>query len=105
MKLMFGNKTPSKAMIYNWIIVFSRGHKNLSDDVQMNHPRSAVTSKPINAVRKLTTSDWHVTHDETEISLNISRICIHSILHNHLKEKKVCSHLIPNNLSQVKKGT
>ena len=62
-----------------------------------------MTPEHIDAVRKLIASDRHVTYDEIEASLNISRTRVHSILHDHLKVKKVCSRWIPHNLSQAEK--
>ena len=57
----------------------------------------------VDAVNKLIASVCHVTHDEIETSLNISRTREHSILHDHLKMKKVCSRWIPHSLSQADK--
>ena len=62
-----------------------------------------MTFEHIDDVRKLIASDRHVTYDEVETFLNISKICMHSILHDHLKIKKVCSRLIPHNSSQAEK--
>ena len=42
--------------------------------------------------------DRHMTYREIEASLGISPNSIHSILHEHLAIKKVCSRWIPHNL-------
>ena len=89
---------------------FSSGLKNssrvkriFSDDVQIGQSRSAVTSKCIDAMRKLISSDYHLMYDDIEISLNISRTHVHLNLHNHLKEKKVRSDGSPTIYLKLKK--
>ena len=47
--------------------------------------------------------DCHVTYREVEASLGISSISIHSILHEHLAVKKICSRWLPHNLQTLKK--
>ena len=62
-------------------------------------PRSAMTLEHTDVGRKLIACDRHEANDEVEISVNISRSSMHSILYDHLKMKKVCSRWIPHNLS------
>ena len=47
--------------------------------------------------------DRHMTYREIETTLGTSGINIHSILHEHLTVKKICSHWIPHNLSIAQK--
>ena len=47
-------------------------------------------------MRELILQDRHVTYREIEVTLNISGTSIHSILHEHLAVKKICSHWIGN---------
>ena len=44
-----------------------------------------------------------MTYHEIEITLGISGTSIHSILHEHLTVKKICSRWIPHNLSIAQK--
>ena len=57
----------------------------------------------IDAVRQLILQDRHVTYREVETTLEISGTSIHSILHEHLTVKKICSHWIPHDLSIAQK--
>ena len=50
-------------------------------------------------MRQLILQDRHVIYREIETTLGISGISIHSILHEHLSVKKICSH----NLSTAQK--
>ena len=54
-------------------------------------------------MRQVILQDCHVTYREIETTLGISRASLHSILHEHLTVKKICSRWIPHNLSIVKK--
>ena len=53
----------------------------------------------IDAVRELIMQDRHVTYREMEASLGNSSTSIHSILHEHLAVKKICSCWMPHNLT------
>ena len=50
-------------------------------------------------MRQLILQDPHVTYREIETTLGISRTSIHSILHEHLTAKKICSCWTTHNLS------
>ena len=49
--------------------------------------------------------DRYVMHDDIETHLKISKICMHAILHGHLKMKKKRSRWITHNLFQTEKDT
>ena len=55
-------------------------------------------------MRQLILQDRHVTYRDIETILSISGTSIHSILHEHLTVKKICSHWIPYNLLIVQKN-
>ena len=57
----------------------------------------------IGAVRQLILQDRHVTYREIEATVGIGGASIHSILHEHLTDKKICSRWIPHNLSIAQK--
>ena len=54
-------------------------------------------------MRQLILQDRHVTYREIEITLGISGTNIHSIMHEHLTIKKICSRCILHNLSIAQK--
>ena len=55
-------------------------------------------------MRQLILQDRHVTYREIETNLGISGTSIHSILHEHLTAKKICSCWIPHNLPIAQKN-
>ena len=60
-------------------------------------------SENIDAVRELIMQDRQVVYREIEASLGIPSTSIHSILHEHLAIKKICSRWIPHNLTIAEK--
>ena len=54
-------------------------------------------------MRQLILQDRHVIYREIEITLGVRGTSIHSILHEHLTVKKICSRWIPHNLSIAQK--
>ena len=83
---------------------FNPGRSSLQDQFREGRPKSVVVPETIDAVRQLILHDRHVTYCEIETTLGISGISIHSILHEHLTVKKICSHWMPHNLSIAQKN-
>ena len=88
---IFGTEAPSRTSIYRWYGEFNQGRSSLQDEFREGHPKSVVVPKTVDAVRQLIQQDRHVTYREIETTLGISGTSIHSILHEHLTIKKVCS--------------
>ena len=82
--------------------VFIHGMMN-KHTFREGRPKSVVVPETINAVRLVILQDRHVTYREIETTLGISKTSIHSILHEHLTVKKICSRWIPHNFSNAQK--
>ena len=89
---IFGDDYPSRASVYRWYGEFNRGCSSLQNEFREGRPKSVVVPETIDAVRQLILYDRHVTYREIETTLGISGTSIHSILHEHLTVKKICSH-------------
>lgn len=100
----FGNEAPSEKTVYNWFAEFRRGRTSVSDEYREGRPKSVVVPKNIDAVRTMIKEDRHVTYREIEASLGMSKTAIHSILHEHLAVRKICSRWIPHNLTEAQKN-
>lgn len=100
---IFGGEAPSRTSVYRWFTEFNRGRSSLNDEFREGRPKSVVVPKNIDAVRELILQDRHVTYREIAVSLDISGTSIHSILHEHLAVKKLCSRWIPHNLAIAQK--
>ena len=80
-----------------------RSRSSLKDKFRKGRPKSVVISEIIDAVRQLILQDHHVTYREIKTTLCISGTSIHSILHEHLTDKNICSRRIAHNLSIAQK--
>ena len=87
----------------NWFNEFNCARRSLKDGDRQGRPKTAVVSENIDAERELIMQDRHVTYREIKASLGISSTSLHSILHEHLAVKKICSRRIPHNLTNVQK--
>ena len=63
----------------------------LQDEFRECRSKSVVVPETIDAMRQLILQDCHVIYREIETTLGISGTSIHSILHEHLTVKKICS--------------
>ncbi|CAH1995837.1 unnamed protein product [Acanthoscelides obtectus] len=100
---VFGNEAPHQSTISRWYGEFTRGQVTLSDDPRVGAPKTAVTQKNVDAVRKLI-EDRHVTYREIETSLKISKTSIQKILHEELGVRKLVSRWIPHLLTEEQKA-
>ena len=100
---IFGDEAPSRTSVYRWYGKVNRGRSSLRDEYREGRPKSVVVLETIDAVRQLILQDRHVTYRQIETTLGISDTSIHSILHEHLTVKQICSHWISNNLQSLKK--
>ena len=94
---IFGDEAPSRPSVYRWYGECNRGHskRNFVKVVK----KTVVVPETIDSVRQPILQDRHVFFREIETTLDISGTSIHSILHEHLTVKKICSRWIPHNLS------
>ena len=99
----FGDEAPSKTTVNRWYQEFGLGRRSLQDEFREGRPKSVVVPETIDTVRELIMQDRHVTYREIETSLGISMNSIHTILHEHLALKKICSRWIPHNLTIAQK--
>lgn len=101
--LTFGDEAPHRATVFRWFAEFNRGRRSLKEEFREGRPKSVVLSENIDAVSEMILQDRHVTYHEIEASLDISSTSAHSILHEHLVVKKICSRWIPHNLTIAQK--
>ena len=75
----------------------------LKNEIREGPPKTAFVPENIDTVRVLIMQDRHVTYREIELSLGISCTNIHSILHEQLVVKKICSRWINHSLTIAQK--
>ncbi|CAH1969179.1 unnamed protein product [Acanthoscelides obtectus] len=86
---VFGNEAPHQATISHWHGEFKRGRVSLSDEHRVGAPKTAVTQKNVDAVRKLIIEDRHVTYREIEAFLKLVSRWIPHLLTEEQKAARV----------------
>ncbi|KAG5336851.1 SETMR methyltransferase, partial [Acromyrmex charruanus] len=101
--LAFGDEAPSNRTVYNWFAEFQRGRTFLCDEFREGRPSMTIVATNVNAVREMIERDRHTTYREIQASLGIDMKAIHTILHDHLSVRKLCSCWFPHNLTEAQK--
>jgi histone-lysine N-methyltransferase SETMAR len=99
----WGDQASSDRTVLNWFHEYERGKLDVSDAPRSGRPRTAVSDEMIDAVRLLIEDDPHTTYQQIECSLEISSPAICSILHDHLKLRRVCARCVPHQLTNDQK--
>ena len=61
-------------------------------DELLESPSTSVVAINVDAVREMIERDRHITYREFQASLGIDMKAIHTILHDHLNVRKLCSY-------------
>ena len=95
----FGDLAPSRATVFRWFAEFKRGRTSLKDEKRSGRPTSVVTEGNISAVESLIKEDPRRTYKDTEGSPGISSPSVSTILHQHLRVRKISSLWVTYHLS------
>ena len=86
---VLGDMAPSRTTVFNWFAEFNRGRRSLKDEDRTGRPISATSEENVSKVRELVENDRKVTYHQIAEVLMIGNSSIQTILHDHLKLKKV----------------
>lgn len=99
----FGALAPSLATITYWFREFKRGRSEVKDDPRPGRPPTAVTPENVIRVEWLIKEYRNITKREIQDELKVGSQAVSTILHDHLKVRKVASRWIPHSLTQEQK--
>ena len=100
-----GDLAPSRATVFRWFAEFKRGRTSLINEERNGRPTSVVTEENISAVEALIKEDPRRTYKDIEGALGISSSSVSTILHQHLRVRKISSRWVPHHLSDGLKCT
>jgi len=100
---VLGTDCPSLSSIKEWIAHFHQGRLTFEDDPRSGRLPSAVTEENITAIRDLIDADPHITTRQLLSFVDIGSGSLQSILHDHLKIRKLCARWVPHRLTQEQK--
>jgi histone-lysine N-methyltransferase SETMAR len=94
---------PSYATVRLWFRKFKRGCKTFEDKPRSGCPISKTSQPNIERIRNLIEDDPYITYDQIEAKTSLSRGTIHTIIHEHLKLRKITSRWVPHELTPKNK--
>ena len=89
--------------IKEWFAHFRQGRLTFEDDPRSGRLPSAVTEENITAISDLLEADPHITTRQLLALIDIGSGSLQSILHEHLKVRKLCARWVPHSLTQEQK--
>lgn len=93
----------SERTIERWFSEFRDQKESIQDQPRSGRPKTAVTQENIRIVESLIRDFRNITYEEIQDALGISADAVHSILHDHLRVRKLVSRWIPHLLDERQK--
>ncbi|GFX82691.1 protein GVQW3 [Trichonephila clavipes] len=96
----YGDSVLSRTQVFQWFKAFSEGRESIEDETRSGRPSVSKTAENVVRVRDLVRSDCRLTVRMIGEEMNLNHTTIHQILTNELKMRKICTKMVPKNLSQ-----
>lgn len=97
---VYGNSTPCRAVVYDWIKRFKEGREELEDDPRGGRPSTAKNQENISLVQNLVEQDRRVTIEEIANEVGIAYGSAYSILTETLGLSKLSARWVPKALQE-----
>lgn len=104
LKLAYQEDAPSYMTVCRWVTRFKDGSDDIEDEERPGRPITATTPSDIKAIADLIESNPYINFEEMEAETSISRGSIFTIIHDHLKFRKVISRWVPHLLNDLQKA-
>jgi hypothetical protein len=98
-----GNSLSRKA-VHNWVEKFSQGRPKVADDTRPGRPVAIATDATVQRVGEFIRADRKIMTDSVATALGCSHGLAYSIMHDHLKFRKVCARWVPRELKDREMG-
>jgi hypothetical protein len=99
----FGDHAVSLHTVRRWYDEFQHGRASFEDEPRSGRPREVVTAENVERVRQLIKDQRNITYEEIEETLGIGAAAVKTILHEHLRVRKIASRWVPHLLSEDQK--
>lgn len=102
---IYGQDVMSKKQVYTWCTLFANGRTSVSDQPRSGRPISSASDDNVVMIDALVQEDRRVKIRTIAETLNISKSCVHRIVHDTLGYRKVCARWVPKQLTESHKET
>jgi len=100
----YGEHSLSRAQVFRWHKSCLEGQEQVEDKPRAGRPSTSKMDGNVERVRFLVRSDHRLTLRMISSELNLNRFTIHQILTQGLDMRKVCSKMVPKNLTTEQKA-
>lgn len=98
-----GTSAPSERTVRRWLENFRGGRLSVEDLPRPGRPLSAITTEIVNIVEQAVVEDPHISIEDIAELCGTSTGTVHTILHEHLRMRKISSRWVPHLLSSAQK--
>ena len=95
---VYGDSSPSKSVVYEWINRFKDGREDLKDNPREGRPSTAKNERTVALVQNLVEEDRRITVDAIAYEVGISHGSAYSILNENLGLSKLSARWVPKAL-------
>ena len=97
---VYGDSSPSKSVVYDWINRFKNGREDLKDNPREGRPSTAKNERTVTLVQSLVEEDRRITIDAIANEVGISHGSAFSILNKNLGLSKLSARWVPKALRE-----
>lgn len=100
LKNVLADDCPHQTTVFRWYREFRNKNFSTDDMPRSGRPSDVVTPDVIEKVKDLIAENRQITYRQIEETLAISAPSVHTILHEHLKVRKICTQWVPQSLTE-----
>jgi len=100
----YGEHYLSRTQVFRWHKSFLKGREQVEDEPRVGRLSTSKTDDNVERVRSLVSSDRRLTLRRISSELNLNRFTVHQILTQDLDMRKVCTKMVPKNLTTEQKA-
>jgi len=100
LKAALPDNAPSLSTVTRWFKKYKQGSEDINDKPRQGRPITETTPVNIDKVRAVIENDPWCSYDEIEAETSLSRGTIQTIIHEHLKMRKLTSRWVPHKLTE-----
>ena len=104
---LYGREAVSRKYVYKWFEwfkCFCKGKDMTEDEPRSGQPSTSRTPEMIEKVHQMLAQDWQLVLRLIEEELGISKDMAHTIIHDDLGKRKICSQFVPHKLTDEQKA-
>jgi len=100
---VYGDNVMKKTAVYKWVKRFSEERESVTDEGRSGRPATSRTEENIVTIRQIVRENRRLTVRNIAEQVNIDRETVRKILTGDLDMRKVCTKMVPKELTEEQK--